>query len=293
MAEAKVGIGSVWETAVEAVRGRAGILVPLAALTLLLPSVVQAGVALYATGGAAGLPPRPGLVGALLRAALALGVLVLTLWGALAITAVTGDPAVTAAEARRRASERLLPLLGVTVTLSVALTLLVLPLVGVLAASGVDMAAMGRGAATPPTLGAGTSLFVGLYGFAAGLFVLWLFARLLPLVAIVLDERLGLRAVPRSLRLTRGMTLRLIGALLLYGIVLFVASSAAEWIAFIPFRLLLGPENIGAASLIGKIVGAAVAAVFSVLAYAFTAQLYRRLAERAPVPPLGEAHPAV
>ena len=81
MRGAKLSIGSVWDTAVEAVRGRMGLLVPIAALTLFLPGVIQAALALY-TGGAGGgavVAPGPGV--AALRFALMLGLLALTFWG--------------------------------------------------------------------------------------------------------------------------------------------------------------------------------------------------------------------
>jgi hypothetical protein len=290
MTAAKVSIGSVWDGAVEAVRGRMGMLVPIAALSLFLPSVIQAALALY-TGGVAGGPPSaPGAGGSALRLALMLGLLALTFWGALAITAITGDPSVTAAEARRRASARLLALLGVSIVIGLVMTLLFVPVVVALVRSGVDMTAMGSG--TMPTLDAGTSLFIGLYGlFVTGLLI-WVLARLLPLVPVVLNELLGLRAIGRSFRLTRGLGLKLVGALLLYFIVLFVATSAAQWITFIPLRLILGTENIGVASFIAAILGAIVAAVFSVLAYAFTAQLYDRLVSRERAARPEDAHPA-
>lgn len=292
MTGAKVEIGSVWESAVEAARGRAGLIAPIAALALFLPAVIQAGLVLYTGGVTGALPVATSTGGSLLRFALMLGILVLTLWGALAITAITGDPSTTAADANRRASARLMPLLAVTVVLGLILTLLILPLIGVLLASGMNMQTMAQ-TGSVPEMTSGRALFVGLYGlFVTGL-LLWLFARLLPLVPTVLNERLGLRAIGRTFRLTRGLGLKLVGALLLYVIVLFVAGQAAQWITFIPLRLVLGAENIGVARFLAAIVGALVSTVFSVLAYAFTAQLYQRLRANDRVEPIGGAHPVV
>ena len=132
-----------------------------------------------------------------------------------------------------------------------------------------------------------------MYGIVAGLFVVWLFARLLPLVPTVLNERLGLGAIARAFGVTRGLGLKLVGALVLYGIVLYVASSAAKWVTFIPLRLVLGGDGIGTASFIGAVVGALVSTAFSVLAYAFIAQLYRRVAAGDRAEPFGEARPPV
>ncbi len=290
MTRGKVGIGAVWDTAVEAVRGRLGLLVPIAALTLFLPGVIQAALALYVGGASGDVPVSPGPVAALLRFALTLGLLTLTFWGALAITAITGDPAVNVAEARRRASARLLPLLGVSIVLGLVLSLLIVPVVVALVRSGANMTAMGSG--TMPTLSTGVSTFVGLYSLLITVVLIWLLARLLPLVPVVLNERLGLRAIARSFRLTRGLALKLVGALVLYAIVLFVATSAAQWVTFIPLRLLLGGERIGVATFGAAIVGALVGAMFSLLAYAFTAQLYDRLVARERAVPPEDAHPA-
>ncbi|HEX8381879.1 MAG TPA: hypothetical protein VF592_00745 [Sphingomonas sp.] len=291
MTEAKVGIGSVWDTAVEAVRGRLALILPIAASAIFLPSVVQAGLALYAGGAAGNAVVAPATGSALLRFALMLGLLVLTLWGALAITAITSAPGTTAPSARGQASARLPALLGVTLVLTLALTLPTLPVIAVLAAAGVDMTTMGQPGGVS-NLGRGSGLFILLYSlFLLGV-LLWLFARLMPLLPTVLHERLGLRAIGRAFRLTRGLGFKLVGVLVLYAIVLTVATSAAEWVTFIPFRLILGAGNSGVARFIGAVVGALVATALSVLAYAFAAQLYRRLTAHEHGTPIGDAHPA-
>ncbi len=292
MTGARVGIGSVWDGAVEAVRGRLGLLVPIAALSLFLPSVVQAGLALHAggVGGVGGASATtPGGLAAVLRFALALGLLVLTLWGALAITAVTGDPATTAADARRRASPRLLPLLGVSVVAGLAMALLFVPLIGILVAYGVDLAIASQ-SGSMPEIPRGAALSIGLYGLLVTGVLLWLSARLVPLVPVILNERLGLRAIGRAFRLTRGLGLRLAAALLLFAIVLVVAVQAARFVVFIPLRLLLGAENIGVAQFVAAVAAAAVSAGFTVLAYAFTAQLYDRLVALGRADPTGNAN---
>ena len=286
----KLSIGSVWDTAVEAVRGRLGLLVAIAALTLFLPGVIQAALLLYTGGPGGGEPAAPTPTGAALRFALTLGLLALTFWGALAITAITGDPAVDAVEARRRASARLLPLLGVSLVLGLLMTLLFMPVLAALVGSGVDLAAMGSGAM--PRLQPGVSMFIGLYSLVVTALLIWLLARLLPLVPAVLNERGGLRAIARSFRLTRGLALKLVGALLLYVIVLFVATKAAQWVTFIPLRLILGGERIGVAAFGAAVVAALIGAVFSLLAYAFTAQLYHRLVTRERAAGPEDAYPA-
>lgn len=270
-----VRINTVWESAVEAVRGRAGLIAPIAFGALFLPSVAQAAVQAY-------LAPQPGAAAAAGPAAIGflvtVAALVVTLWGALAITALTSHPSTTRSEATGRATARLLPLIGVTLVAGFALVLVLLPALIAIAASGVDLAAMQAG--QRPEIGGGAAAFIGLYFVVAAVLLLWIFARLLPLVPTVLHERLGLRAIGRAFRMTKGMGLRLVGVLLIYGIVLLVASGAAQFVFGIPARLLLGADGSATAQFIGGIAGAAVATVLSVLSYAFVARLYAALSGR-------------
>lgn len=270
-----VRINTVWDSAVEAVRGRAGMIAPIAAAAVFLPSVAQAAVQAY-------LAPQPGAIAAAGPAAVGFLVTVLalvaTLWGALAITGITSHPNTTSADATRRASARLLPLIGVTLVLGFALTLVMLPAFAAIIASGADLSNMTPGQRMPLT--GGVAMFVGLYMLVALVLILWLFARLLPLVPTVLHERLGLRSVRRAFRMTDGMGLRLVGVLLLYFVVLVVATAAAQLVFGLVARLLLGWDGSATAQFIGGVASAVVATIFSVLSYAFVARLYAALSGR-------------
>jgi hypothetical protein len=225
-------------------------------------------------------PPVPNDAG---RAGIGLVVtlvlMAVSFWGALTITAITSDPNVDRAEATRLATARLPAQLGVFVLLTLAGTLLVVPLLGVMAASGVDLASLGQPGAEPRMTG-GSALAVGLYSLLLLGAFLWLLARLLPLVPVVLHERLGLRAIGRAFRLTRGMGWRLVGALLLFLIVLSVASGAATYVTGAILAVILGQGNAATAQFLGGVFGAVIGTVLSVLAYAFSARLYVMLTGR-------------
>lgn len=283
-----VRIGTVWDSALEAVRGRTGLIAPIAALAVFLPAVIQAAMRSYFAQ-----PPgtAAGVGGSLATLLISIALLLVTLWGALAITAITSHPTVTGADASRQASARLLALVGVSIVLAVAIGLLTVPLFALLVAAGVDFAAM----STPgyrPELSGGTATAAVLYSLLlVGLF-LWLLARLLPLVPVVLHERLGLGAIARSFRLTKGMGAKLVGVLILYAVVLGVSTLAVQSVVGLIFRLILGGDGIATAQFLGGVAGAVVSTVLSVLSYAFVSRLYAMLSGRDRPAGFGDARPA-
>ena len=267
-------IGTVWDSALDAVRGRLGTILPFAAGALFLPSVIQTGLQSYLVRPGA---PATGAVAAL--GLVAIPLMLVTLWGALAITAITSHPDTTSGDAGRQATARILPLVGVWLTLGLAASLFVLPLIALLAAAGFDFAAAGSPGYRPEFSGA-TALVAVLYMLVVfGLF-LWLLARLLPLVPVVLHERLGMGAIGRAFRMTRGMGGRLVGLLILYVVVVGVASLAVTSVLGLLFRLLLGEEDAATAAFLGGVAGAVVSTALAVISYAFVARLYASLSGR-------------
>ena len=265
-----VRIGTVWDGAVEAARTRASDLLPIAAATIFLPAVLQAAIAAY-------LPARddPGRAVLLSLAVLALGLL--SLWGGLVVLAMLARGGTAPTAARTLATARLPAAIGVTLVTILAASLIFLPVFGALAASGVKMAGMGATPGAGASIGSGLGVFVGLYSLVAVGLLVWLAARLLPISPVILHERLGLRAIPRTFRMTRGMGWRLVGALLLFGVVVGIASSAAQLVFGLLFRLLLGASASATAVFLAGVASAAVSTLFSVLAYAFLARLYAAL----------------
>lgn len=261
-----VRMGSVWDRTTEVLRGRAAILGSIAAVAIFLPAVINTAVAMTVTAGSVGV--------ALIAMAIAFGVLLANLWGQLAMLAVSTDPATTRADAMRQASARVLPALGVLLGLAVIFGVGFFVLQLLLQAAG--MQAPGR-AMPMPTMEAMQAAMRDRTGLALLAFLvvaLCLTARLLLLNAVILNERRGIGAIARSWRLTRGMTMRLVGLMLLFVVILLIPTLAAQSVVGLIFRLVLGEGGIAGATFAASIAGAAVTTVFTVVAAAFTAQLY-------------------
>lgn len=269
-----VRIGTVWDRTVEVLQGRSGILAAIAILYLFVPNVVSAAIGAFLT---------PGIAGKLVIAIVNLAVVLLLIVGVLAITAVASDPAVDRAAADRAAwrhlGRALLVILAVVVVAAVAFGI---PAV-LIAASGATMnEATGQvdmSAASP-----GMAALGGLAGLVALAFLLWLSARLVPLLAVIVNEGLGFAAVRRSLALTRGSAAKLIGVIILFGIVVMVVLMAATMVTGTVFGLLIG--STGTVAFLVALVGAVVTAGATVLQSVFYARFYVAAREaRDVVPP--------
>lgn len=264
-----VTMSNVWDRATEVVRGRAGQLASIAALTLFLPAVVRDAVPLVATPGSTGFA----IVGGLL----AVAVLLVAIWGQLALLATATDPQTTRADAYAQASARFPASLGVTVVAILVAVALFIPIGVAIGLSGADFSGVST-TGRMPDLGGGTVAFVALYTLALLVVGIWIAARLTLTNAVVLNERLGLGAFARSWQLTRGLTWRIVGVFLLYIVVLLIAASAAQFITGAVFGLILGRTPL--VVFLTAVVGGAVTTVFSVLASAFIAQLYVAVTQR-------------
>ncbi len=259
-----IRMATVWEHTVDVLRGRGAILAGIAFVTLFLPAVLSAAVTSFLGDGQAARP----LV-SLLSA-------VLMLFGMLAITAVASDPRVDRGAAYRLAANRLPAAIGVTLVLIIALSLTFVPGTLALLAAGATVTATGmvemqRAAAGPLALSAGLIL-------AAAALLLWLGARLAPLFAVVINERLGLGAIRRAFALTRGVAARLIGVLILYAVLVLVLSVAVRSVVGVVLQLLLDSDG---AVLFGTSVALAiVSAGATVVQNVFYAQYYAAVRAR-------------
>jgi len=275
-----VKMGTVWDRTIEVLNGRTGMIAPIAPIALLgmlLPSVVRDGFAAYSTPGT--------MQFALVGIVLAVGTLAAMLWAQLAIVAVATDPATDAASARRQAGARLLPALGITALLTALAMLLAVPPVIVLLQSGFDFAAAANGTSAQMTApSAGAAGFTALYGLAYLVVAIWIGARLVLLNPVILNERRGIGAIRRSVQLTKGLTWRIIGVLILFAIVMLVSTWAAQSVTGIIFRLALGADGIVTATFLSGIAATIVTTAFTVLAAVFTAQLYVAVREKHAVP---------
>lgn len=254
-----VSMGTVWDRTTEVLRGRTGMLASLAALAIFLPSVLRDGVVAFS-------PTSTGLIGMLGLVAL-LG----AIWGQLALLAVSTDPRTTREDASRQATARLLPALGVVLLLGFAFVLVTLPMVIALIRAGVDFS---TGTVDPSTIPSGVGGFVSIYFLAVLIFAFFIGARLILLNPVILNERRGLGSIARSFRLTRGLTWRIIGLMLLFLVLVVVTAGAAQAITALLLRLVLGAEALPTITFVAGIVGAVITTAFTVVAAAFTAQLY-------------------
>lgn len=258
-----VRIGTVWDCTVEVLKGRANILVPIAVASLFLPSVANTALAAFGPTGSGAI--------ALLGVAVALAVLLANIWGQLAMLAVATHPATTRADAGRQATARLLPALGVILAMAVLFALALVPPVVAMMNAGIDLT---RGNVAVQSLPAGVSGFIGLYSMVLVVVAFVVGARLILLNPVILNERRGLGAVMRSFRLTRGLTLKIIGVMILFAIVLLVPMLAVQTAVGLIARLILGADALPTIGFLAGVASAAVTSLFSVVAAAFTAQLY-------------------
>lgn len=269
-----VRIGDVWDSTTDVLAGRSGLLVPIAALAFALPPILQAGVRLYG-GASAGV--------ALLASLIGLAGLVAILWGSLAVAAVASDPATTRADAGRLARVRLGKGLAVVLVLIAAVILLTLPIVIALASTGFDFraAAAQQAAGQMPAIAPGARLFISLYGLFLLALGLWAGARLFLLYVVVLNENRGIGALGRSIQLTRGMTAKLVGVVVVLTIAYLVASAAAQSVVGLVARLALGPQNVATALFLAAVAGALLTAAFTTIVQVFAARLYAAIMARA------------
>ncbi|GEM73172.1 hypothetical protein [Sphingomonas aquatilis] len=260
-----VKMGDVWDRTSEVLGGRGGMLAGIAILTVFVPGVINAAYTSYAPAGAL----RSAIVVLLLIA-----VTIASIWGQLAIIAAATDPATTRPAAQRQATERLLPALGVMLVLGIVATIAFLPAIVLLVMSHLDFAAMANG--TPPASpeASGPLLLAGLYMLVAFVVLLFVGARLLPLYAVVLRERLGLGAIGRAWRLTRRHTWRLVGAVLLFMIVVMIASWAAQAVAGLVTALVLGGDAVATVRFVGTVAAQAASTALTLVAIVFSAQAY-------------------
>ncbi|HEY0621580.1 glycerophosphoryl diester phosphodiesterase membrane domain-containing protein [Sphingomonas sp.] len=263
-----VSMGTVWDRTAEFLSDNLGIVLPVALGAIFVPAAISGSLSGLQQGAAPGLGAVLGLASLLLA--------IVTFWGQLAITALALDPAIGRA-AMRVATQRLPAALLVTIALFLALFLLVIPVGIIMALSGADLSVAATGAMPriPPAAG----LWVLLYFLVLLPVLFWLTARLVVILPVITGEKAMFGAIPRSWSLTRGAALRIVGVLILYGIVASVAYLAATTAfgAIITLIAGRGEDGLSLATVLTVIVGGAVSTAFTVLGTAFTAKLYLAL----------------
>ena len=267
-----VRIGTVWDRTTEVIAGRLGMLAWLAGLFLFAPSVLQAIMRVMALGSnSGGIRLLAGLVG--------LAVAVLAIWGTLAMTAMASDPAVDRHEAIAIGRRRLPAGIAVLLVAVVATCVLVIAPLAWLMAGSVDMAQLEQGMPSP-SLDPSRAVAAIPVLLALCAFMLWLSARLLPLFAVITNERRGFGAFARAFALTRGSTMKLIGLILLYALVAIVLLTAVTWVLGSATQIVFGDEGRAWSALLLALVTGIIAAGLSVLQTTFSAQFYIAARER-------------
>ena len=270
MSGQRVRIGTVWDRTVEVLQGRGGLLFMLALAFMVVPSLIGSAIALFG-GSAPGMPVDAGLrtVATVVNIASTL----LLLSGLLAVTAVASDPRVDGRDAISTGLIRLGPTVGLLLLVMIVAALALVPLAWLTFAAGATYDATTGRINVSRASGGGIALAgsLSLLVFFAGL---WLSAKLVPLFAVVVNERLGLRAFRRSFALTRGAAMRLMGVLILYGIVLVVVMAAATTVVGVVARLLLGGDAPASVAFVVAVVSTVVTALASVVQIVFYAQYY-------------------
>lgn len=264
-----VRIGDVWDRTVDVLRGRTAILIGIALLTLVLPGIVA---------GALGtvVPLQDPFIVAVPLVRLAM--LVLLVLGVLAMTAVASDPAVDRAQGLRIAAQRLLAALGVLIALVLAALALFIPAGVLFRLSGATLS--GAGTLDMSHAASGYAAGAGLLVLLAALLGLWLSARIVPLFGIVVNERRGFGALRRSLALTKGSTLKLIGVLILYFILTTVAMLAATMVSGVVARLALGGDATAGVAFVVAVVRTLISAGATTVQSVFYARFYVAAIER-------------
>ncbi len=264
-------IGTIWDRAVDFVRDHLGELMPVLLITQFAAPALSGSLAGMRAGAHGGMAALFGLV--------SLATTLLSLWGALYLIAFSAQPDGQEQRpvAMRLARSRFLPLIGVSIVLVALVAVLAIPGIVLAVVSGFDF--QGVMAGIPPQPAEISRLGVAmLYFLAMALFVLWASARLLPINAVVAMERRGIGAVARAFRLTRGMTWKLIGLLLLYAVVAGVAVSAVQFVVGSVLGFLSDPNSSFSLAIIGGAVAvAAVSAALSLYQTAFIGKLYRQI----------------
>lgn len=221
-----------------------------------------------------------------------LAAVALNLFGQIGVTALAIEPALGRAGAFDTARRRLLPVIGMGLVLLVGLLALCSPIMVLLVAGGADLSQLSNGHV--PNLSPAGGLGIALYVLVLLPILLWLLARLsvvglppfIAVGALVVAERRGLGAIVHGFRMTRGLAARIVGVLILYVVISFVAGLAAKTVFGSIFRIAFGSgPDLTAAAVLTALVVAIVSTIFTVIAAAFVAKLYLAVRDRSDMVP--------
>jgi hypothetical protein len=260
---AGVKMGTVWDRTSDFVADNLSRILPIALIAFFIPFSITGNLSPMLNQA------EPGL--SFLLMLVMLGLSILALWGALALTGLVIDPN---RGSRRTVLRHLGSALLVWLLLFLLLVVLAAPLAIGLALVGIDPLGSRPMPATI-SIGVGLGWALALYVLAMIVLAVWLTARFALINAAIVGEHLGVGAIGRSFHLTAGMTWRLIGVGILYVVISNVAALAAQTVLGSVLALIMGDAGpFSLASILTSIAVAAVQTGFCVLAALFAANLY-------------------
>ncbi|MBN8806713.1 MAG: hypothetical protein J0I47_00525 [Sphingomonas sp.] len=262
-----VDMGNIWDRTVAFVGDHARAIVPVALLALLLP--LSIGNVISGAAQACDDSINP------LVAGVAGVVLVLpTLWAQLALSALVLAPEGGAGPAHRAATAGLWRAIAAMLVIFVAFAIVAIPLALAMPAGAGAMRGGCDAAATAGQFHA-VGWFLPLYGVLFAVAAVFVSVRLTMLYPVIVAERRSVGAIGRAFRLSAGITWKLIGVWLVFGIVYVIAWMAASSAIGAILRLLApGAGPYAVTSILLAIIVAAVRTAFTVIVATFAAQLY-------------------
>lgn len=261
-----VSMSAVWDRTTEFLSDNLAAVTPVAVGAFFVPMSLKANLQPLAETAGSSLRTGIGLVGLVLS--------IVTLWGTLALTAMAVEAAPPARDARRLATQRLLPAIGVSLAALAVLVALCVPFLILFAAYGVDLVAMASGVRQPLPDGIALPLIAGALVIVP--FGLWLWTRLAAVaLPVIVAERRGIGVFGRVFALTGGAGWRIVGVFILYFAVSQVATLATKTVFGSVLRLVDQSDSaVSLASVLTSVAVGAVETIFSVLLAVFTAKLY-------------------
>lgn len=265
---ANLSITSAWNETAAFVRQESRLVFPVAFMLAALPlALLQA---LAPPPPAPNAMPEPGLWLVLLPL-----VIVGSLVGNIAISYLALRRGASVAEAIARGARRFIMLLGAGLLLALAAALVFFLVAMVVVALMPGALAAAQAGAQTEALATATLIVI----LILLPLVLYFGARLMAMTPIAAAEEGGpLRLMARSWTLTRPHVWKLVGFLVLIGLLVSVASSAIESVAGILFALLVGPLRPGSTStLLVILVMAALNTALTVYLTTLVARIYAQL----------------
>jgi hypothetical protein len=249
-------MGTVWDRAAEFLTDNLPAILPIALFAFFVPLSVMGSLGPVLEAEVQGL--------ALVLWAIVFGLAALVNWGALTLIAMAME---REGEPGRVAARRLAPAIIVWIAIGLGLVLLSLPVVLTLAAGNRE-----AGTLSIPVAVAWPLI---IYVLAAVVAIVWVLARLILVYPVIVAEGRWFGAIPRSWVLTRGISLRLVGVILLYFLLTTVGMLATRTVFGSIFKLIAGPDGgLSLSSVLTSVTVAVAGTIFSVIVPVFTAKLY-------------------